>query len=85
MATFRKQPVLVEAEQFLGGDIGDTVEMHGRTFTIRDSAIVGPHLDIETREGTMMAGIGSWIIRGVEGELYPCPPSVFAATYQKVS
>jgi hypothetical protein len=39
---------------------------------------------IETLEGTMRAEVGDWIITGVEGERYPCKPSVFAATYEEV-
>jgi hypothetical protein len=41
-----------------------------------------PRLSIETLEGTMEADIGDWIIRGVKGELYPCKPDIFAATYE---
>ncbi len=41
-------------------------------------------LDIETLEGTMRANAGDWIIRGVKGELYPCKPDIFEATYQSV-
>ena len=37
---------------------------------------------IRTTEGTMIAGPGDWIIRGVRGELYPCKPEIFAATYE---
>ncbi len=36
---------------------------------------------IETLEGTMTANIGDWIIKGVKGELYPCKPDIFEATY----
>lgn len=39
---------------------------------------------IETLEGVMKANPGDWIIRGVRGELYPCKPDVFAATYEAV-
>ena len=39
---------------------------------------------IHTLEGAMVAAIGDWIIRGVMGELYPCKPDVFAATYEVV-
>lgn len=39
---------------------------------------------ISTLEGTMTASNGDWIIRGVMGELYPCKPDVFAATYDPV-
>ena len=37
---------------------------------------------IETLEGQMKAVAGDWIIRGVEGEFYPCKPAIFAATYE---
>ena len=37
---------------------------------------------IETLEGTMHASYGDWIIRGTEGELYPCKPSVFERKYE---
>ncbi len=40
--------------------------------------------DIKTLEGTMSGGPGDWIIRGTEGELYPCKPSVFARKYEPV-
>jgi hypothetical protein len=41
----------------------------------------GDDLMIGTLEGTMVAKPGDWIIRGVKGELYPCKPDIFAATY----
>lgn len=42
----------------------------------------GDHLYIGTLEGTHRADPGDWIIRGVKGELYPCKPEIFAATYE---
>lgn len=39
-------------------------------------------LQIETLEGTMTANPGDWIIKGVNGELYPCKPDIFAKTYE---
>lgn len=41
-------------------------------------------VEIPTLEGTMMASPGDWIICGVQGELYPCKPDIFAATYEEV-
>ena len=41
-------------------------------------------LAIQAPEGTMIAGPGDWIIRGVKGELYPCKPDIFEATYEPV-
>lgn len=39
---------------------------------------------IQTLEGTMVGDINDWIIRGVKGELYPCKPDIFEATYEPV-
>lgn len=42
-------------------------------------------LCIFTLEGVMRANVGDWIIRGIKGELYPCKPDIFSATYEPVS
>ena len=41
-----------------------------------------PILKIQTLEGVMVARFGDWIIRGVQGEFYPCKPEIFEATYE---
>lgn len=41
-------------------------------------------LFVNTLEGVMRADNGDWIIRGVQGEFYPCKPEIFAATYAPV-
>ncbi len=43
------------------------------------------HIAIDTLEGTMRALCGDYIIRGVQGEFYPCKPDIFAATYEPVT
>lgn len=40
---------------------------------------------INTLEGEIEASFGDWIIKGLEGEFYPCKPSIFAASYEAVS
>ena len=42
-----------------------------------------PEISIMTLEGVMTASIGDYIIQGVKGELYPCKPDIFEATYEK--
>ena len=42
-------------------------------------------LVIHTPEGDMRARRYDWIIRGVQGEFYPCKPDIFAATYEPVT
>lgn len=44
----------------------------------------GDFIYIGTLEGEMCAAPGDWIIRGVKGEIYPCKPDIFAATYETV-
>jgi hypothetical protein len=40
---------------------------------------------IDTLEGTMTAVPGDYIIKGVQGEFYPCKPDIFAATYREMT
>lgn len=41
-----------------------------------------PELFIKTLEGDMLCQVGSYIIQGVSGELYPCKASIFEKTYE---
>ena len=43
-----------------------------------------PVLKIETLEGVMKASVGDYIIKGVNGEFYPCKPDIFQKTYEEV-
>lgn len=40
--------------------------------------------EIHTREGTVVAEPGDVVLRGVEGEVYPCDPDIFDETYEVV-
>ena len=42
-------------------------------------------MSVVTIEGPMTASIGDYIIKGIQGEFYPCKPDIFAATYEEVS
>lgn len=84
---FRKKPVVIEAVQ-LRRDTWTEMCEHagvGRMEDLKpqgrlDGEKIG--LDIPTHEGVMRAEEGDWIIRGVKGELYPCKPDIFEATYE---
>lgn len=87
---FRKKPVVVEAfrlghdpmpDWFLDAKAANMVTTHnfdGRWSGGPDYAL------IRSLEGEMRANSGDWIIRGVKGELYPCKPDIFDATYEPV-
>ncbi|GAA1992756.1 hypothetical protein GCM10009718_33090 [Isoptericola halotolerans] len=81
---YRKLPVEIEAVRFDGTNAQQVAEWIGEeqdgwTYSDRND-----FYEIETLEGTMTALPGDWIIRGVQGEFYPCKPDIFAATYEAV-
>ena len=83
MAKFRKKPVVIEAEQFVVWDmkkIPPFVTIQGVTFPVTKEA----KIMIPTLEGQHIASNLDWIIKGVNGELYPCKPDIFEKTYEKV-
>lgn len=41
-------------------------------------------LSIQTLEGEHKVSFGDYIIRGINGELYPCKPDIFGLTYDLV-
>lgn len=87
-ATYRKKPVKVGALQFLEETYDELdawlADELGRG---KFMFLVSPNrmsLHIETLEGTMLVEPGDWIIRGVQGEFYPCKPDIFKAMYELV-
>ena len=49
-----------------------------------ESIVLDDGLYIDTLEGRMEASTGDYIIKGVNGEFYPCKPGIFAKTYEEV-
>lgn len=84
MPKYRKKPVVIEAVQWI---ISNAEEV--REFSKNNDCEVVVKEDmgvvtIDTMEGVMTAFIGDWIIKGVQGELYPCRPDIFEMTYDEV-
>lgn len=84
VARYRKRPVVVDAIQWHPHEnCAEVAEFLGDAFDPEDcSDPLTETYKIDTLEGPMWASAGDWIIRGVEGEHYPCKPSIFAATYE---
>ena len=94
---YRKKPVVIEAMQLTGGtaqwhDVYQWIERNTQGSFDPLAAEVptsGVSIDpatgfvlIATLEGVMQAKPEDWIIRGVQGEFYPCKPDIFAAVYE---
>ena len=97
MAKYRKKPVVIDAFQMTKERRMDNSEWpewlheawNGNTDevgTLQRVANTTPPdiLEIYTLEGKMRVDWGDYIIRGVKGELYPCKPDTFEATYEAV-
>lgn len=84
---WRKKPVVIQAVRYDGSNdrlILDWINYFGGKAASRDDGDPGKgwHLEIRTLEGVMRADIGDWIIKGIQGEFYPCKPDIFEATYE---
>ena len=79
---YRKKPVVIDAIQFIG-------ENHNKIADFIGSAGCRAHstcsITISTLEGAMNASKDDYIIKGVNGEFYPCKPDIFHKTYEAVT
>ena len=88
---YRKKPVTIEAIRF----DGDTQAMSevarwcgGRVRSEAKASYrtdVAYWLDVPTLEGVVTANRGDYVIKGVQGEFYPCKPGIFEATYEPIA
>ncbi len=94
---FRKKPVVIDAMPLKWSTWNEMCEF-AKVGKLTDGSPEGTYVDangkatdavteelgllIPTLEGVMLAREGDFIIRGVKGELYPCKPDIFEATYE---
>lgn len=88
MPKYRKKPVVIEAIQFM--DTQDSLHEVVQFMDDVDSIVVSyripndPKLKINTLECIMEASVGDYIIKGINGEFYPCKPDIFFKTYERI-
>lgn len=87
---FRKKPVVIDALQFTGSNDVVVMEFVGKRLKKgqdRPDGLHGaqsdfvPYLIIPTLEGNMKCSQFDYVIKGVNGEFYPCKPNIFEKTY----
>ena len=80
MSKYRKKPVVIDAWLIEAdkqeGELAQAV-VDGTIRYCEDGSIL-----IATLEGVMQGFPGDYVIRGVNGEYYPCKPDIFAKTYE---
>ena len=99
MTKFRKKPVEIEAFQMTRERRASNAEWPGWLHAAWNEGVGQPnavwpsaypnsdgtdHLRVGTLEGALDISWDDWIIQGVKGEIYPCKPDIFAATYDPV-
>ena len=85
---WRKKPVVVEAMLFSTPQDGlEIASWCGGRYEAdvkpSDHSDVWHKITIPTLEGPITASLGDFVIRGVQGEFYPCKPDIFEMTYEK--
>ena len=75
---YRKKPVVIDAIVW-DGENREEIEAF-----CTDYMWVSGALYVDTLEGTHCARVGDYIIKGVQGEFYPCKPDIFEQTYEPV-
>ena len=73
---YRKLPIEIEALQFTGKNWEDISDF------CKDMDENNGKMIIKTLEGFYIASEGDYIIRGANGEFYPCKPDIFWKTYE---
>ena len=86
MAKYKKKPVIIDAWEFDGSlDFSKTLPKEIKDDTEKFRLSQDSKLLIQTLEGEMEANVGDMIIKGIQGEFYPCKPDIFKETYEEVN
>ena len=78
---YRKKPVVIEAFRWTLDEV-PVWWLYRNDLVIQDVHL--QTVAIPTLEGTLIAKPGDYIIQGIKGEIYPCKPDIFEATYELV-
>lgn len=86
MPKFRKKPVVIEAVRLENNpaSIEDACNFCWNDLQMNQTQRWDNGMVIVTLEGKMLASWGDWIIKGVNGEFYPCKPDIFEKTYELI-
>lgn len=80
---YTKKPVTIQAVKWNGEDISEPAVWFSKAIDDGSARIEGNCVKIKTLEGEMTASPGDYIIKGIKGEIYPCKPDIFEASYSK--
>jgi hypothetical protein len=89
---YRKKPIIIDAIQWDGINFDEIIKFSQNSpndvFTYglsKETALESGNIFISTLEGVMTASKNDFIIRGINGEFYPCKPDIFEKTYESLN
>lgn len=85
--TYRKLPVEIEAVEYTIDNLEELRTFVGAPLNVSRVKLGSTEcisVDIETLEGSMVVSPGDFVIKGINGEFYPCKPDIFKKTYEIV-
>jgi len=88
---YKKKPIVIEAIEWTGKNLreiqsfieGHKIVTNDKHWDDYEDIVSKSGLAIHTLEGDMKASIGDYIIKGINGEFYPCKPDIFKKTYEE--
>ena len=97
---YRKKPIVIEAVKYYGDDVEFKESPEWLKYAIFKTHKIRIDLNlddfgylkkenqyickVQTLEGDMIVNKGDYIIKGINGELYPCKPDIFKKTYERI-
>lgn len=89
---YKKKPVIIDALCWTGLNPAEIMDFVGKDLIVETydagyqagATSLAISFKIRTLEGNMNISIGDYIIKGVQGEFYPCKPDIFKETYEPV-
>lgn len=87
---YKKKPVVIDA-----WDVEDLLLYHRSGPSLPEEVEAGykeglldfekGHINVVTLEGVMVARSGDMLVKGVQGEFYPCRKDIFRQTYERAT
>lgn len=87
MPIYQKKPIKIEAVQYLGFTAPNFTDYPVWLLKAIESKVITKTrkgLFVHSLEGLMKVSKGDYIIKGINGEIYPCKPDIFEKTYEVI-
>ena len=81
---YKKKPIVIEAIKLTKENALECIDFASKSGAHLITQTSDQGITIPTLEGNHLAKYGDYVIKGVQGEFYPCKPDIFEATYDEV-